>query len=516
MPACLMALGPAAMPATAAQAAVPRQAGPFWPGNLLSMTNADFENGVGDWVKSSDVKTLTTEDSTVFLHKEALEIVAAGPGASVISLSGANGINIPLPGTGSRTFRVGAYINMQSTNSHTAEFDLQCYDSNGDPVSGGSGTPASITSDGNWHWVEDDITVPSNCSSVHDSPQVRFTNMHVGGTIYMDEAWFAPKRAALMIGAYAQTAADWVNYDTPGNSLYIGPLQSIKIFFGNHTPDLPTRWIGTSSSPNKCYQVEQLLTHSAQWPTCVINLNPVDSSGNPTEYTESRVQAFLAGMPKSQTVIFVYHDEPEGDSFAKCPGSARGNAANFKCYFEEEANSIRTAAANVNPPVTENVFVADDSASFQYGPGGAGYGCGWIVPPSYADFYLVDHYERGWADGHNLSAQRGKGAPQWNNWLNCVDEKGSGKPIGLAEYGLCSGGANCTNGSATCGDAGSTALDKATMSADNTYLASEPSGNSPTVLWEYWYDKCWQFDNTHHEITEWRSIENTNGGAVGG
>lgn len=54
------------------------------------------------------------------------------------------------------------------------------------------------------------------------------------------------------------------------------------------------------------------------------------------------------------------------------------------------------------------------------------------------------------------------------------------------------------------------------MVHDHDYLQSEPSGTSPTLLWEYWYDGCWQFDNAFGGITEWRSIENENGGAVGG
>ena len=54
------------------------------------------------------------------------------------------------------------------------------------------------------------------------------------------------------------------------------------------------------------------------------------------------------------------------------------------------------------------------------------------------------------------------------------------------------------------------------MVADDSYLAADPTGVSPTLLWEYWYDNCWQFKDTHGAMTEWRSIENENGGAVGG
>jgi hypothetical protein len=216
----------------------------------------------------------------------------------------------------------------------------------------------------------------------------------------------------------------------------------------------------------------------------------------------------------------VYHGEPEGDSFS---GSCGSGAAEYICEFEQETGNVRTAAANLG--LTENVFTSDDSASSAYVANGAGMSptaCGWIVPSSSVDFYVEDHYERGWADGSNLAHQtgngdpgyNGEGAPQWNNWLGCV--AGTGKPIGLAEYGLCSGGANCNNGSTTCGAAGSTTDDTNTLAADNTYLGNEPSGSSPTLLWEYWYDKCWEFDNSNGEITKWQSIENQNGGAIGG
>jgi hypothetical protein len=509
-----MVLSLSAAPATAAQAAVPNESGPFWPGNLLSMNNADFENGVGDWVKNSNVSTLTTS-STAFLHNDSLEIVATGPGTSIITLSGASGIEIDLPGTGSRIFRVGAYINMQSMNSHTIEFDLQCYDSNGKALRWEYGTPVSVIPDGNWHWMEDDITVPPNCASVQNSPQVQFTNMHAGGTIYMDEAWFAPERAALMIGAYAPNASVWQTDDN--TSTGIGPLQSDKVFFGGNSPALPATW---ESSSNQCWEITQGTSPPPESPVCVINLNPPLNSSNQPLYSENQIQDFLTGMPNNQTVIMVYHGEAENagsTTFSGCGGSSE--AAEFINCFEDEANNIRTAAAAPAVNRTENVFTADDSASSQYVDDGTGADCSWIVPPSYADFYFEDHYERGWADGSNLSQQHSSsnGAQEWNNWLGCVDTYANtlDKPIGLAEYGLCSGGANCNSGSTTCGDAGSTTDDTNTMAADNTYLASEPSGASPTLLWEYWYDNCWQFTDSSG-ISEWRSIENQNGGAVGG
>lgn len=513
----LMAAGLSAAVTTAVQAAVGEQAGPFWPGNLLSMNNADFENGPGDWNSISNVSALTTS-TNAFLHDHSLHIVAAGPGTSIIQLTGTSGIKIPVDG--GKTYRVGAYIQEDATAGQTTEFDLGCYGPSG-WIGWVDGSARANNSNGTWQWVEDDIKVPAGCTHVQGSPRVKFASLQARGDVYMDEVWFAPERAALMIGAFAPDGPAW---DTDNAS--IGPLQSDKVFFGGSSPALPGQW---NDPTNKCYEIMQQGDAPAEPPACVINLNPPSGS----VYSEKQIKDFLTGKPASagpedQTLIMVYHGEAENDKFPKCPGATgTGNAANFKCYFEEEANNIRAAADADN--LTENVFTADDSASIEYATGGTGIGCHWIVQPSYADFYFEDHYERGWADGSNLSVQSGMGDPgysgqgtqQWNNWLNCINEKGGGKPIGLAEYGLCSQGADCNKGSMNCDDSagepgGSTALDEQTMGADKTYLAGEPSGDSPTLLWEYWYDNCWQFDNTNGMITEWHSIENQNGGAVGG
>jgi hypothetical protein len=508
-----MTIGLPAAAATAAQSAVPEQglpeqAGSFWPGDLLSMTNADFENGTGDWNAISNVSTLTTSSAQAFLHDYSLKIVTAGTGTftSVIQLTGTSGIQIPVNpgnGTASDVYRVGAYVKLPATSGHTTVFDLGCYDSSGNWLGLEAGTPVTNNSNGTWQWVEDDIQLPSDCAYVHGSPEVQFTGMHSNAFIYMDEAWFAPERAALMIGAYAPDTSEDPAWDT--DDANIGPLQTIKAYFGGASPALPGQW---NSSDNPCYELTLTGNNPpTEPPTCVINLNPPEG----TVYSQLDISNFLAAMPTSQTVIMIYHNEAENDSFDNCPGSATGNADNFVCYFEEEAANIQGAAAGLD--LTQNVFTAEDSASYQYRAGGDATGCNWIVPSSYVDFYLVDHYERGWANGSNLSEQTGSsaGAQEWNNWLGCVD--GSGKPIGLAEYGLCSGSGDCTTGS-TCDGYGDTADDTSTMTADDPYLAGEPSGDSPTILWEYFYSGCWLFDNSNGEITEWQSIENQNGGAI--
>lgn len=113
MAAGLVAAAPTGLSAGAAPAASPavaEQAGPFWPGNLLSMNNADFENGLGGWRKISNVSTLRT-GSAAFLHRRSLKIVAGnGGGASVIRLRGDGGLQIPVvPDHKGATYRVGAY-----------------------------------------------------------------------------------------------------------------------------------------------------------------------------------------------------------------------------------------------------------------------------------------------------------------------------------------------------------------------------------------------------------------------
>jgi hypothetical protein len=279
----------------------------------------------------------------------------------------------------------------------------------------------------------------------------------------------------------------------------------------------------SGSQGNTCFEITQPPHPPAQPPACVINLNPPSTPSGPV-YSEAQIQDFFNGLPADQTVIMVYRGEPEGKTdFSGCTGST--DAAKFVSCFEQESSNIRAAAAYWGR--TENVFTADDSGSYEYDTpdsdstdktaGMSPAPCGWIAPPSYTDFYLLDHYEHGWADGSPLSAQNGDtthdGQQQWNNWLGCVN--GSGKPIGLAEYGLCSGGKFC-GPQKTCGTSASTQLDHDTMEADRLYLEGEPSGRSPTLLWEYWYDNCWKFDNSNNMQTEWKDIENQNGGAVGG
>src|SRR5207245_888640 len=155
--------------------------------------------------------------------------------------------------------------------------------------------------------------------------------------VNMDEAIFAPSRAALLIGAHGQngvdgnggyTAQDWTDTNNK-----IGPLQTDKEFYdGNGKKPLPASW---ASPDNVCYGLETL--------------------------------------------------------------------------------HLGTAATD-----------------------SAGTSCGYIVPTSYTDFYLADHYDHG-ANGMSLPNETNGPAGdsvglKWSNWLSCVQP--INKPVGLGEYGL--------------------------------------------------------------------------------
>jgi len=61
-----------------------------------------------------------------------------------------------------------------------------------------------LNASGNWQYIEDDITVPSNCAQVQGSPRVQATNFNAAGILHMDYAIFAPFRAAIAVGAHGK------------------------------------------------------------------------------------------------------------------------------------------------------------------------------------------------------------------------------------------------------------------------------------------------------------------------
>jgi Carbohydrate binding domain len=489
------------------------QSGPFEVGNLLEYANTDFEGTTGNWVSDSNA-TLTDDTSHSFLHDDSLLDTATAAGTSSFKLGTVpTAVQITVkPGA---RYRIGAYFKVPAASGQTVQFSLGCYDSSGKYLGLSNGTPNDLLSTTKWQYSEDDITVPastsstSGCTDVQGTPKVTLRGLAAGTAVNMDEVIFAPYRAALLIGAHGQngidgnpgyTAADWNTTNTT-----IGPLQSDKEFYGSNTTPLPGLW---KSSSNVCYEIENSISNSANWPACVITYSEPES--------EPQIQAFFQGLPDPQMVIMVFHQEPEGDSFSGCPGSAPGDAANFVCYSEQQSGFIRQAANDAT-----NVFVATDSSTTQYGSGtndSAGTGCGYIVPTSYTDFYLADHYDTG-ASGMSLPNETS--APpadpadtaglKWSRWLSCVQP--INKPLGLAEYGL-----DCTT------NPDQSIVTQEMAADDSSYLAAIPGATEPTLMWEYWYSAsgipagpgC-MFDNSGEYngvggIQQWQDGETQNGG----
>jgi len=480
----LMGLAAVASPASAQIS----QSGPFGVGNLLNYANADIESTNYNWSAVSNV-SLLTQSNVAFLHDNSLRAVAAATGAIVIELgTGSNAVQISLPKAGA-TYQIGAYFKVRATSGHTAEFDLQCFTSSGRRIGWEKGGPVSLNSSGNWQYAQDTITVPSNCAQVQASPRITVTGLGTSTDVRIDEVSFAPHRAALLIGAHADTPPDWESFDSS-----IGPLQSDKVFF-TPTQPLPSQWntAWNNDGGGSCYQIEQDLPAS-QWPVCVIAYKQNE--------TQQDFVNFFTGLPSAQEVIMVYWQEPEG---------APGTGPQFVSAFDAQASAIR-AAANDRP----NIFVAEDSSTYQYDTSGdndgdeKGAGCSYIPAASQTDFYFGDHYvgSAGAAqvNGTSLPTDGGGKTDQaggkWSAWLNCVQP--SNHPIGLAEYGL------------DCAYTPDVSAVTQSMAADDSYLAAIPGATEPTLLWEYWYEGGCIFDNSAGGIAQWQANENQNGGAVNG
>jgi hypothetical protein len=502
----------AAVPATPAHAiSSVTQAGPFEVGNLLNYANSDFEGTIGNWVSYSNA-TLTDDTTEAFLHNDSLLDTVTAAGTSSFKL-GTPPTSVQITVTPNAKYQVGAYFKTPAANNQSVQFSLGCYGSKGQYLGLSNGAINPLLDTANWQYSQDVISVPAKCAYVQGSPKVTLRGLAANSAVNMDEVIFAPYRAALLIGAHGQngadgnggyTAKDWTITDG-----IIGPLQSDKEFYGPNTVPLPTQW---KSASNNCYEIELMMGEAdeADWPACVVTY--------PDPETETQIQDYLTGLPAAQMVIMIYHDEPEGGTFSGCPGNPApvGNAANFVCYFEQQATRIRQAAAAVND--VSNVFVAEDSSTYQYGEGvsdSAGTGCGFIVPPSYTDFYLADHYDED-ANGMSLpnetstsSGDSTTDGQKWSNWLSCVQPKN--KPLGLAEYGL-----DCTTNPNQ-----QVVINE--MAADDGYLAAIPGATEPTIMWAYWYSAsgiksgpgC-MFDQDSSlgqaAIKQWQAGETQNGG----
>lgn len=455
------------------------EAGPFPVGNLLNYANSDFE-GHANFI---GVANATISDSSSgFLHSHSLQDTVVRRGTSTFRLHTGIGIRV----SGGSTYTVSAYVRLSSASSGQAlTFGLACVTSAGTRL-GWSYTPRlALVGEQTWQYVEGQTTVPSTCARVVGSPKLTLSGMARHEVVNVDEMTLRPYRAALVIGAHgniadsgasAYDATDWLE-----TNHRLGPLQSDKIFFGGSTP-LPSSW---SSPANNCYEIEQSLP-SSSWPECVIAYKVQES--------EAQLKAFLAGLPHDQQIIMVWWQEPESASFSGCSG-ASGNGPNFVCYFEQQSDNIRQAAAADG--VTPEVLLGMDANTYAYR---TGTGCSFIPPSSYVDVYLADHYALNATS--NLAAGPGERTDNWQGWLACVLPQN--KPIGLAEYGL------NPNGSDPAGTASA-------IAADSDYLAALPkTTHEETALWELWDSgagiESWAIDDEPAAVSAWKAAETQNGG----
>jgi hypothetical protein len=494
----LLVLGLSAAGSGVARASSP-QSGPFPVGNLLNYTNSDFEGNVGDWITVSNVSSLTADTTNPYHGKHDLEMVAAGTGDVVVKMAA----QITLPAVGAK-YRVGGYVKAPATAGHTAYFSFGCYNSSGTWLGWANGSAVSLPGNGDWTYVEDNINLTSlgfsTCAETQGSPELTITGANLNGVYRADELVFEPDRAAQLIGAddtcSSTTSCDWAAQNATGTT-GTGPLQTDKEFYGPKTT-LPSSW---SDSSNDCYNIEQIYSSDhSKWPVCIITFK-YDANG--TVQSEPEIASFLAGMPAAQQVVMVFWQEAE-DTYT-------GTSAQFVNDFETEAANIRAAAAADTR--TQNVFVAQDSATHQY-YNGDGVGCGWIVPSSDTDYYLADHYTRDeTSGGASMPNQPSPYGNAWTGWLNCM--KGNSKPIGVAEYGLCSGGPSACGG-IPCTGTSNTSDITASIADDNTYLRGNPGGTEPVVLWSNWQypGSCFRLAPGGAQAQQWQSNENQNGGAV--
>lgn len=230
----------------------------------------------------------------------------------------------------------------------------------------------------------------------------------------------------------------------------IGPLQGQRLFYPGA---LPSRFAHSA-----CNRLP-----AGDW--CIVSYNKRNTN----------VASYVSSIPSSRNVVLVWEHEPE------IPGRF-SSGHTFVSGFDAQSALIRKAAHGA-----KNVHVASDSESWQYGFGGGnggsrGAGCSFIPPASAVDYYYADNY--------SPTAQPLAGMVRWQNWLKCV--KKSGKPIGIAEFGL----GSC---------AGASARVK-TLLADAAYLKT-----LDVQLWSYYYvpnKGCenWQFTDSAM-ISAWRGIE---------
>jgi hypothetical protein len=464
------------------------QAGPFPVGNLLSYANSDFE---GTPVNYISVSNATLSQSTVkYLHSHSLRDTVAAAGTSSFKLQEGTGptqINVTNPAT----YTIGGYFKLSSSAAgQTVQFSLGCYDSTGKWI-GWQDTPVeSLAGATTWQYAEGQVTVPSGCANVQDSPKVTLGGMAASETVNLDEFVFKSYRGAETIGAHGDacadgschdyTAADWLASDSTGSS-GIGPLQIDKEFIPAGSG---LSWPGTV-----CKAIEGGLPQS-QWPICIVAYMD--------QVSQATMTAFMQAIPAAQQVILVYHQEPEGDSFS---GSCGTGGPEFVCEWNAQYAEYQTAGD------FPNITMVMNAGSFQYKTGNTGAGCSFLPPGADVDGYAIDFYEQT-VDGNNVASNVNRG-DAWTNWTNCIlNTIGNHKPIGMFEQGY---------------DQGTTSNQQNTPTAivaDQSYLENYPASHGqPVNWWNYWWSDyggaggSWRFDNTYGAMNKWKANETANGGA---
>lgn len=445
--------------------------------NLISYADSDFESGVGNWAPVSNATI--SQDSTASLHgNDSLRMAASAAGDASIKMgSSANQSQVSV--TGGDTYRLSGWFKT-AQSGRTITFADGFYDSSGTWIGWTSGSPVTLNP-GQWQYVSETITAPSNAASTISSPKITETGMNAGEALNVDEVIEQPYRAALTIGG-KDPSTDGSQWNYMNNT--IGPSQVDKEFYSGQLP--------ANYANSNC----------ANLPT---NVTCVEAYKTASANTASFVQSIPAG----RQVIIVYHQEPEGDY---------SSGSQFVSEFESEANVVHSNTTDAN---RANVFMADDSSGYNYGNGRVGADCSYTVPNKYADLYFMDHYMNP-VDGSN-SASYGTAEQQseFKNWIGCVGPQN--RPLGFGEYGT-----NCKSGMNP--DDSTVAQ---TFAADNSLLESEsfpsstngtagPSYHLPFVDWMYWWynntDNC-QFqpgaspDGTG-VTNQWQANETQNGGGA--
>jgi hypothetical protein len=472
--------------ATSAASATTQNA-PTELGNLLDYANSDFEGTIGNWSSVSNAR-LTDDTGVAYLHHDSLLDTVPASGTSMFELGqGSSAVEIPV-GTNDK-YTVGAYVKIPAVSDRSLTFGLGFHSLSGALIKWVRTSRLALAGTGDWQYVSGQIQAPAGAASVISSPRVTYYGAQAGETINMDEASFVPYRAAQIIGAYAgPKAKDWLAADSTSD---VGPLQSVKEFIIKET-DLPSQW---DSAKNECYEIELTLgtENSGMWPACVVSYNVLEG--------EAALAKFFTGLPAAQMVIMNWKNEPEAPHavFPPC-GGYTGDGPAYVCDFKQESDNIRQAAGDA-----PNVFVDMDASTYEYSNAKGhdrGTGCAYIPPASYVDFYLADHYNDDATDA-SLPDENPPGGNEWKNWLNCVAS--SGKPIGLAEYGL-----DCH----TQNKPAQTLANE--IAQDNGYLSAVPGAKQPTIMWEYW---DWDTKTPGCQMTspivkdEWKSVETQNGGS---